>query len=256
MPIDGRISWLPASATGHESINAYLLREEDHALLVDTGVAYHRELVLAQLHELLPKGSALRVFLTRAEADCLTNLDAIMGEFDLAEVYAGGVLNPFDFFDEILDEVSRDELVRSYDLRVVRKEPGERIEVFRDREVVILSAPIRLLTTFWAFDTGTGTLFTSDSFGHVQLATAQDSRVLDDAEGTAGSDNVEDWLLTKFDWFAGADTGPARRQIDEIFATHAVERLAPVHGRVISGRRAVEQHVEALDQVLAAVGRS
>lgn len=253
VPVDGRISWLPPSAKGHESLNAYLLLGDEHAVLVDTGVAHHRDLVLAQLHELLPAGRPLAVFLTRAEADCLTNLDAIVKAFAITEVYAGGVHNPFDFFDEILDQAARDELLQSYALQVVRKEPGERITLGPDRELVILGAPVRLLTTFWAYDTGTGAMFTSDSFGHLQCRDPQ-ARVLDEASPGAPPDGLREWLLTKFDWFVGADTAPVRSQLTAIFGAHDTQILAPVHGRVIHGEAIVRAQVERLDQVLADVG--
>lgn len=254
VPVDERISWLPPGRGGHESLNAYLLLEGDDALLVDTGVAYHRELVLDQLRALLPAGTRLRVFLTRAEADCLTNLDGIMTAFPISQVYAGGVHNPFDFFDEIIDEISRRKIIESYELQVTRKVPGEHITVGDGRELVIVDAPIRLLTTFWAYDAATGVLFTSDAFGHVGLADAGGPRVLGEDSGSEEIELAREWLLTKFDWFQGADTRPIREELAAVFAAYEVTALAPVHGCVLRGRETVRRHVARVDEVLADVG--
>ena len=45
VPIDGRVSWLPAGARGLEPYNAYVVLSDDRALLIDTGVALHEEFV-------------------------------------------------------------------------------------------------------------------------------------------------------------------------------------------------------------------
>ena len=42
VPIDGRLSWRRAGLTGYEPISAFLLLEDDNALIIGTGVRLHR----------------------------------------------------------------------------------------------------------------------------------------------------------------------------------------------------------------------
>jgi pimeloyl-ACP methyl ester carboxylesterase len=54
VPMDGRLSWVPASWQGpdsllHEALNSDLLIEGDRAMLVDSGVTVHREAIVAQI---------------------------------------------------------------------------------------------------------------------------------------------------------------------------------------------------------------
>src|SRR5262249_14769701 len=68
--LDGRASWVPSELTGYQATNAYLLTGDDAHLLVDTGPAYHERALMDQLAGLVPEGSPITVFLTRAESDC------------------------------------------------------------------------------------------------------------------------------------------------------------------------------------------
>ena len=52
-PLDGRISAYPISARGHSVSNCYLLKEDEGALLLDTGYAVHEAEILAQLASIL-----------------------------------------------------------------------------------------------------------------------------------------------------------------------------------------------------------
>src|SRR5262245_9203282 len=65
--LDGRVSWAPYSPGRVQPLNCYLLRKDGRAVLIDTGVAAHREIVLEQLWDRLPQDETLSVFLTRPE---------------------------------------------------------------------------------------------------------------------------------------------------------------------------------------------
>lgn len=107
--LDGSISWVPREATGFEPINCYLLKSDSSALLVDTGVEAHQDIVLEQLAACLAPDVELQVMLTRLEPDCIGNLGAIAERYEVTRVYGGGVSNPFDFFDD----VNSAEMIRS-----------------------------------------------------------------------------------------------------------------------------------------------
>jgi flavorubredoxin len=249
-PIESGFSWLPKGVTGYEPVNAFLLLEDDGALLVDTGVPAHKEIVKAQLEELIGSERELQVFLTRFEPDCLANLPTLTANFNFHTINGGGVLNPFDFFDDIS---SAEQVKSDYSLELNRKKPGDVVAVNGTRQLELVVTTIRLLTTFWAYDATTKTLFTSDSFGHVQIQDPSRPAVLDAADDTTTIDQVRAHLLTKFDWLLGAETEPLIADLQKIFSTYDVEILAPTHGAAIRGKETVARHVEMFIQVLSEI---
>lgn len=252
--MDGRLSWVPASWQGpdsrlSESLNTYVLIEGDRAMLIDSGVTVHREQIIAQLEGLLGDRT-LEVFLTRFEPDCLVNLPHIVRKFGVNEVHGGGVSNPFDFFDDLS---TSEQLRADAGVTLHRRLPGDDVKVGAGgRTLSLVATTIRLLTTFWAYDSGTRTLFTSDAFGHV--AVPEGGRLLVDEEHDPTTfETVRDHLFTKFDWLLGAETEPLRADLKKVFDTYDVERIAPTHGGQIVGRETVAKHVAWVDKALAEV---
>ena len=244
------ISWVAKGVTGYEPINCYLLLEEGGALLVDTGVPLHKQTVAAQLDGLIGRERATQIFLTRFEADCLGNMPTLTADFRISAVNGGGNLNPFDFFDDL----STDEQLRhDYQVEKVRIHPGGAVEVAPGRTVELVVTPLRLLTTFWGYDAATKTLFTSDSFGHAQVATASTTPVIDSSNDTITLDQVREHLLTKFEWLRGAETEPLIEEVDRIFQSHPIDIIAPTTGSVLMGRDVVERHIAMVMTVLGEI---
>ncbi|MGD9988288.1 hypothetical protein [Pseudonocardia sp.] len=240
LPSDGRISWLPPGAGSHTLVNSYLLLEEDGALLIDGGVPADRERLGRQLDAVLPATRPLSIFFTRFEPDCVANGAWLMGRHEIENVYGAGVSNPFDFFDDI---AQRETIRAEHSAELIRVPAQGEVPVGRSRSVRLVAPSLRLLATSWAFDSRTGALFTSDTFGHVQLRSADDRRVLrsDDDDDTT-VESVRRHLLTKFDWISGADPEPLRKDLQAIFEALDVLVIAPTHGCPIVGRAAVERH--------------
>lgn len=254
VPMDGRLSWVPADWQGpasgrSEALNTYLLIEGDRATLVDSGVTVHREQIIDQLESLLA-GRGLEIFLTRFEPDCLVNLPAIVRRFGVREVHGGGVSNPFDFFDDLS---TAEQLRADAGVTLHRRLPGDAVEIGTGRHLDLVATTIRLLTTFWAYDNVTKTLFTSDAFGHVAVPEANGRVLVDDSDDPTTFEMVRDHLFTKFDWLLGAETAPLREDLAKIFQKYDVERIAPTHGGMIVGKETVARHVAWVDRALAEV---
>jgi flavorubredoxin len=236
VPLDGRVSWFPAEARGIAPLNCYLLVEDGSALLIDTGPPAHREVVLEHLGGLLPPGAGLSILHTRiAEYDSVGNTAAVCAAFPVERLYAHFPANLM-----LVSTAGAEPPAPLARAEEVVAQVGDAIPLNGGgRELVLLGAPLRLLLTFWAYDTGTRTLFTSDSFGHVPL------------EGSApGPDEVRDHLYAKFDWLTGADRRPLADELDVLFQRHDVETIAPMHGRPLSGRDTVARHVELVGRAL------
>jgi flavorubredoxin len=241
-----RVSWLPRDASGYQPVNGYLLVEGDRRLMVDTGLPVHEQAVLSQLGSLLPDGASVELCLTRAELDCSGNVGAISRAVGVSAVRTGGRPNPFDAFDMIQDVQSDAGAGR---LPISRMRGEAPVELSPTRTVEMLAAPLRILTTFWVYDSGTRTLFTSDSFGHMLAGDVDESRVV---AGDAAPDleRVQAHLFAKFGWLERAIKTKLIERLDAVFEDRVVEIIAPAHGRVLRGAALVEAHHQAVRQAL------
>lgn len=245
---NGTASWIHETADGWQPSNAYLLLEDGNAALVDTGAAAHAGAVVEQLGRRLPPGAALSIFLTRAELDCIGNLGPIASAFPLAGVFTGGNNNPFDAFDAVPD-------VRgAVHLQVGRKKGEVPIVLSGSRSLEVIDAPLRLLATYWVYDSDTRTLFTSDSFGHGLVGSPERPRVLTEPDGV-DRDEVRAYLLAKFGWIERATTSLVRDEVEAVFASREIEILAPTNGCAIVGHDAVVAHYEAVQDALERLSR-
>lgn len=256
VPIDGRISWISPGARGHAPVNCYLLTEGEHALLVDTGLPVHEELIVRQLEAALGPRAALSVVYTRlAEFDSLGNGAAIMRAFSVrtswAHFAAGEWLQYQPKFDSA-GEPGHPGVKTDFQILPT----GDSIAFggsTSTRRLEVIPAPLRLLATAWIYDTATGTLFTSDSFGHVTMRTAHGRRIVDGRRGTATLATVREHLETKFDWLLVADTARLRDELATIFETREIEAIAPIYGCVLTGRSVVTRHYELVQKALAEI---
>lgn len=245
-PVTSRISWLRAEASGWESLNCYVLLEEDHALVLDTGVSVHCADILAQLDAVVGPEKPVSIYLTRLELDTICNLGPIADHVNLQGLFSAGFnADPFDFFDGVTTQT---ELTSDTGVKLGRRQDGETVDIGEQRRLEVIRPMLRLLATSWAFDAATGTLFTSDSFGHVQT---QDPQVRAGAGDDLTERDVTAHLLTRFEWLR--NTQAPEVLIDDLertFGEREVTRIAPAHGCVITGEENVRRH---LDWVLAAL---
>jgi len=246
--LDGRISWVPPDATGWQPVNAYVLREGDGVLVIDPGIYAHCDIIRRQLESVVPPGSPLSIYLTRAEPDSAGNIGEVASRYPVQMLFAGGGPNPFDAF-EAAGQIDRKK--RGDRIQMERLPPGYEIPVGGTRGVEVLRPVIRLLATYWAYDRETRTLFTSDSFTHVLQPTLESPRVVDGATPEqVDPAHVRAHILAKFGWLAHAKTQSIVNNLREMRGDRDIERIAPSRGAVIQGRAAVRQHLDAVETVL------
>ena len=232
IPLDGRVSWVPTGARGFHASHAHLMLEGQQALLYDTGVQAVGPAVLRQLAELVPSGSRLTVIVSRPEFDCSGSMAELARRYQLS---GGGV---YDFTRVGLQNLR-------FDTRSGQLEPGTRIELGPARRVLCVPAPIRMLMTRWLYDEATRTLFTADAFTHVTAPTPASAHVLSDPTPPS-VDEVAEFLVAKFWWLRHLRSSHVADAVEQLFAQHEVEAIAPSYGAVIQGRAAVVAHIRAV----------
>ncbi|GGE38256.1 hypothetical protein GCM10007276_14580 [Agaricicola taiwanensis] len=249
VPLDGRISWAPRIEGHFQPINCYLVKEGSVGYLIDTGVAAHRQRIIDQLRRVDSDIKEISIFFTRAELDCSGNFASLYKTFNVTEVISGAIRNPFDSYDE-LSKLSNTEIRRQN----LPLSGVEDMQIGSSSRLRLIPAHIRMLTTYWAYDSVSKTLFSSDVFGHTSCKGEQDSIILDEeAADHTTINSVGAHLLEKFGWMALADNRYMRNWVEKLFADYDIEHIAPTHGCIISGKRSVMKHLsylmDALDQI-------
>ena len=194
IPLDGRVAWVPADLRGFQPNNCYLLLDDRGPLLIDTGLKVSREAIFRQLEALLPLGSDLYIFVTRPEMDSVANLA------ELTQRYRVVGNNTRDFFLAELETVPS----AGGPLDTGRSNAPDLDGLVRE-----CPAPLKAMLTKWFYHDDTRTLFTSDVFSHVTVATAGAGRIAPDT-APASPDEIRAMTYAKFWWLPRSRPGPHR----------------------------------------------
>jgi len=244
--LDGRISWAPAIPGRFTPNNCYTVMEPDRVYLIDTGVAAHREIVISQLEALLPPDRPVTAFLTRSEYMCSGNLAAICNTGCIEELVTTS-RNPF---------AGSTEIVRGLTDNVRRTEPdrGSIVPLGSSESLLIIPPLLRLLGMFWVYDKQSKTMFTSDLFGHVSVASTDEPPIVDDLAGDDTTyETVRAHTLMRYHWLPMATTEPLIAWMENVFDTYEVEVLAPTSGAVLAGAPVVNKHYDLMIELLRRV---
>jgi flavorubredoxin len=232
-PIDGRVPWLPPEATGIEPYNTYLLRQEDRALLLDTGVAKHGPALVATLRELV--GSRrLAFYATRIEPDSLGGLAAALAAFPEASVVTCNPISPVALTHQLPGTSWRGG-------PVIHLKFGDDLGAVGFPGMVAMEPVLRMLNTSWLHDRASGTLFPSDSLCWEMLPDAETPVIRRDAQDLPDIASLRAHARAKFDWLAQADCSIIAAHWDRVFATLHPRAIAPMRGRVMAGEAVVAE---------------
>ena len=253
--LDGRVSSYPASARGFSVANCYLLTQSDAAMLIDTGFGKDEPAIRAQIESLIAPSLPLSLFPLRLnEFMSINNVEPFAAHFNVKQCYTSNV-DAALWFDFGAKADGRSILGSMPVTAVTRADTIELGKI--GRPVDVMQAPIRLIATRWLYDRATRTLFSSDLFTHVWRPHADGPWVVTDANDTTAARDLRSFMLnTRYWWLEGAPTDSIRRGIDEVFAKHEVETIAPGYGCILSGRKVVARHVRMLDEILKELDRS
>jgi hypothetical protein len=236
VPIDGRVSWVAPGAKGYEPYNEHLLLTEDHALLVETGVAVHGPSLVPTLKEVI--GSRrLAVFPTRIELDSIGNLARILEEIPNTVVAGANPIVPTTLVHR------RDGTTPKAPF--VRFAPGNTLAEVGFPHVRVVDPVIRTLGTAWLWDETAEVLFSGDFFSNDMLTDADQPVIRRSGSANIAPEGLRVSILQKFDWLALASTDNLLKAWDKLFSTISPYAIGPVHGRVQCGRALVAEVLAA-----------
>jgi flavorubredoxin len=255
-PLDGRVSFYPASARGYSVANSYVLREPDAAMLIDTGFGKDEPAIRAEIEQLIEPGLPLSMFPLRLnEFMSINNVESFAGHFNVETCYTSNI-DAALWFDFGAKAEGRD-ILKSMKVTAVSR--ADTIALGKGGRLIdVMNAPIRLIATRWLYDHATKTLFSSDLFTHLWRDSETGPWFVTEADNdpTSLADVRSFMLNTRYWWLDGAPTDSIRRGIGAIFDKYDIETLAPGYGCILSGRRVIERHYRMLDDFLKACDKS
>jgi hypothetical protein len=247
--LDGRLSWAAQRSGRVQPLSGYVVKEDDRAYLLDTGVAAHRAAVVQQFSGLLPQDFPLTAYLTRADYQCLGNLEAL-NDIHRFDELAFGHRSPFSAFGD----VSRN--LKSVRQTLLAPRVGVYTPLASSDDLVVFPAIIRVLGTNWVYSKSRRVLFSSDWFFHTDLPkNARTSIISDPAADETTYDSAVEHVLRKYYWLPSAKTAPLRAWLKKIFEELDIETIAPTFGCVLKGREVVEAHYELAMEMLLKLER-
>jgi hypothetical protein len=208
IPLAGRrMSWIADDSSGFLPLHVYVLRDQETALIVDSGVGAHRDLLTEGFDRLLGGYSDRRFLVTRREPDSFVNFSWVVSNFGVNRIYYAGELNPLNLFERFDVASGEMQLRHLYKGAIENVLPGHAFSIGRLR-IKMLKASIRLIAAIWAYEETTGTLFTSDSWAFVTVPDATASPVVVPSDDEISVDRILGYLDKKFDWLRGVDPAP------------------------------------------------
>jgi hypothetical protein len=253
--LDGRVATHPLDARGFAPLNSYLVVEQSHALLIDTGWSVHEQSLLAQLDSLIDRSTPLTLWLLRSgEFAGICNTRPIVETFSVGSIYGAGGDPPAwaDFRPEFVPYGAPVGGGAMSGVERCGVAVGEPVRVGDGRALLPLDAPLRLLSASWIYDAETRTLFTADAFTYAWQPTEHGPWLVTSDNDPTTPEGIWDYLVhSRFWWLAGARTEPLRTAIAAIFDSYDIETIAPAFGCVLHGRDLVDRHRRALDTILA-----
>lgn len=249
LPASCPATWLMPGMDGVIGISCYVVRDGDQALIVDSGLSIHRDIIREGLGALLAGATTRQFAMTRREPDAIINLPFLVKEFDLGAVYCGGVLNPLDFFERVDQQSLESHVSAIAHASVDWAKPGS-VLLVGALQVEVLRTSIVVLPKTHLYERRTGTLLGSDTWGFLSQT------------GTAALDSVTTWserlsreaiaryLRHKFDWLCGIDTTPIVDDLLELRRKCDIQRICCSYGGIIEGeslsRRVLDETIEAV----------
>jgi hypothetical protein len=255
--LDGRIGHWPVSVRGYAPCNCYLLKEDDGALLLDTGFAAHKDAIIAQIESLVGRNTPLSLIALRIN-DYLSVCNAvpIARHFPIEQLYGMTQNTPasLDFHSRTREEAA--EVAARLPLNLIAGNEWVEVGHGGKRPVKFHQSPVRLINTRWVYDPLSKTLFTSDMFAHTWSSTPDKEWFIDEANDDTTEEDVRRFMLsTRYWWLESARTDELRERLAKVFEEFDIQNIAPGYGKILRGARVVQRHYRLLDEVLRRLDR-
>jgi flavorubredoxin len=242
-------SWIPSHLHGVLAVSCYVLRDGTESLVIDTGLAIHRDQITSGLAAVLQDTTRRALIMTRREPDAIINLPWLVKRFGMSPVYCGGPLSPLDFFERVDQQNTQAHIKATANSDIEWLRLGTNLAIGR-LTLDVLRTKFCVLPKNHFYEHETRTLFGSDSWGFLSQEPGTPLAVVSRIDSRLSRENIAKYLRHKFDWLIGIDTKPIVDDLLELAATYDIKRICPSYGGIIEGRETVrylfDETIEAL----------
>jgi flavorubredoxin len=201
----------------HEHVAVYCLEHEGSSVLLDSGSFHHREAILSGVEEVTEGAGPDALVLSHTDYPHSANVRPLRDRWGEYELVASSAAPR----NQGLPPDARECTV------------GESLDVC-GRELRFVDPPLADRShTAWMYDPGTRTLFTADGFGARHEPGDCDATSAD--IGGVPAERVHEHHAGTLTWLQYADPDALCCAVDEVFADHDVELVAPIHGPPVVG---------------------
>jgi flavorubredoxin len=201
----------------HEHVSLYLLRAPQGTILIDSGSFYHREEITAAVDEATDGDGPDAIVLSHSDYPHAANVSPLGGDTEAVELVASSA-SPAQ---QGLPDARKCDLGGSLTIK--------------GREFSFIDPPLadRSHTT-WIYDHGDGVLFTADGFGNYHDPGHCDY-LSGDFPASTPAERIYEYHRDNLVWLRYVAPEKVDRALDDIFAAHDVNAVAPIHGNPIEG---------------------
>ncbi|WP_328393603.1 hypothetical protein [Nocardia sp. NBC_00416] len=234
------LTWTADSQDSWEPLNCFVLVTERDAVFLDTGVRSARRQVEQALRQLAPQ-LRVSVFPSRNEPDCIGNLGTVLAHAENTALLFGGGGGILEWIsDPNVDEMQDSSFLGRRE--IVPALNGMETTFGEDLHFHWIDAPVKqMFLTQWAYEESSATLFSSDFFGWVHTDDENAAVVCSDIALLPPAAEIAREIPQRFNWIPGAHCDEVLAAYDAVVAAYRVDRIAPVHGCVISGADVVAE---------------
>lgn len=248
VPASRPTTWILPGLAGLLAVSCYVLKDGEHAVIVDTGLALHRDLIGDGISSLLADCSTRELIMTRREPDAIINLPFLVKKLGLDAVYCGGVLNPLDFFERV-DQKSLESHVSAIAHASVEWARLGSTLAIGGLSLEVLRTTVVVLPKTHLYEQRTGTLFGSDTWGFLSQPEAGSLDIVTAWDERLSRHSIAHYLRHKFDWLCGIDTASIETDLARL-KRYEIRRICSTYGGVIEGAalaaRVIDETIEAV----------
>lgn len=203
----------------------------EKSILVDTGSFYHSERIRDELEQTLGTATVDTVFLSNPDYVHSGNVSLFLDE------------------SEVICFVGTPE--RHGYSGAITADPGQDFEVGDRRFSFVDPIVSDIASSVWIYDHDSGSLFTSDGFGHYHTPGECDL-VSDDFESGIRFEAMRDFHDDTLRWLQYVDPSAIERAVGTVFDAYDVRRILPAHGHPIV-EPDVDAFVDDFDRAIRAI---
>jgi flavorubredoxin len=199
----------------HEHVSAYLVKQNNQYILIDSGSYQHQENILQNIKEITDGTGVSAIILSHPDLPHSGNLRAIQEKWPETDIISFTSTPKIHGLEDVV----------SIDKESTRTIAGRK---FRFIDPPLLDVP----STAWTYDYASGTLFTIDGFG-LYHSQGDCETVFNTSEPEINRNDLESFYRDTLRWLQYIEPERLQTALEALFEDLDVRCIAPTHGNPV-----------------------